>query len=217
MLIGELDQAVVLLAVLDEILAHLADEGARRIGLGIERFRDLVDRVVAVLELLLVDVGVVDAVDIERAQRVVVGDLERLIVLVAQALEEIHVDDGGAGGDDHVDHVVAHQLGIEVHAAAGRSRAGDHQDDGAVLVGQHVVVDLGGAAEVAAGEAHIGHRVDDRARVERLDVDVLDLLRQQFRLAGVVDRGVGRRGLGEGVGHGVSHILPCRRHSKGTR
>ena len=52
MLVGELDEAVVLLAVLDEILAHLADEGAARIGLGLERLGDLEDRVVDVLELL---------------------------------------------------------------------------------------------------------------------------------------------------------------------
>src|SRR3546814_10002469 len=78
---------------------------------------------------LLVDIGVVDAIDVERAQRVVVGDFLRLIVLVAQALEEIHVDDGRAGGDNAVHHVVAHQFRIEVHAAACRGGACDHQKD----------------------------------------------------------------------------------------
>ncbi len=120
MLVGELDEAVVLLAVLDEVLAHLADEGAAAVRLGLEAVGDLEDRVVAVLELLLVDIGVVDAVDVERAQDVVVGDFKRLIVLVAKALEEIHVDDRGAGGDDAVDHVRADELGVQVHAAARR-------------------------------------------------------------------------------------------------
>src|SRR5688572_31223488 len=46
------------------------------------------------------DIGVVDPVDVQRAEGVVVGYLERLIVLVAERLEEIHVDDRRAGGDD---------------------------------------------------------------------------------------------------------------------
>jgi hypothetical protein len=39
---------------------------------------------------------------------------------------------------------------------------------------QHLVVDVGGAREIAAGEAHLAHAIDDRARVEALDVDMLD-------------------------------------------
>ena len=132
MLVGELDEAVVLLAVVGQILAHLADEFAARIGARLERLGDLEDRVVDVLELLLVDVRVVDPVDQQRAQRVVVGHFERLIMLVAEPFEEIHVDDRRAGRDHAVDHVVAQQLGIQVHAAAGRGRAGDHQEDRAV-------------------------------------------------------------------------------------
>src|SRR3546814_15099338 len=63
MLIGELDEAVVLLAVFGEIAAHFADECARRIGLGLERVGDRADRAVAILKLLFVDIGIVDAVD----------------------------------------------------------------------------------------------------------------------------------------------------------
>ena len=40
---------------------------------------------------------------------------------------------------------------------------------------------------IAAREAHLPHRFDDRASVEFGDVDMLDRGRQQFRLAGVVD------------------------------
>src|SRR3546814_4086644 len=50
MLIGELDEAVVLLAVFGEIAAHFADECARRIGLGLERVGDRADRAVAILK-----------------------------------------------------------------------------------------------------------------------------------------------------------------------
>src|SRR5204863_3493582 len=76
-------------------------------------------------------------------------------------------------------------------AAARRGRAGDDEDHRAILVGEHLVVDVGGAAQVAAGKAHLAHRLDDRARVEALDVDMLDGRRQQLRLAGVVGEGVG--------------------------
>jgi hypothetical protein len=63
---------------------------------------------------------------------------------------------------------------------------GDDEEDRAIPVGQHPVVDVGGAAEVAAGEAHLLHRVDDRPRVEAGDVDMLDHCGEQFRLAIVV-------------------------------
>src|SRR3546814_1055361 len=49
------------------------------------------------------------------------------------------------------------------------------------------------AREVAAGEAHLAHRVDDRARVEAGDVDMFDGRRQQLGLAHVVGGGVGVR------------------------
>ena len=105
--------------MLHEIFAHLADEGAARIGLGFKAVGDFKNGVVAILQLFFIDIGVVDPIDEQRAQRVVIGHIERLIMLVAKAFEEIHVDDAGAGGDDAIDHVVAQQFGIKIHAAAG--------------------------------------------------------------------------------------------------
>src|SRR3546814_19729743 len=87
MLIGELDEAVVLLAVFGEIAAHFADECARRIGLGLERVGDRADRAVAILKLLFVDIGIVDAVDIERTKNIIVRNFKRLIVFVSKAFE----------------------------------------------------------------------------------------------------------------------------------
>jgi len=120
----------------------------------------------------------------------------------------------GAGGDHHVDHVVADQLGIEVHAAARRGRAGDDERDRTIRIGEHHVVDFRRAAEVAAREAHLLHRVDDRARVEAGDVDMLDLGRQQLRLAGVVDRGFGHGNLHSSVRAELVEAHPSSR--KGT-
>src|SRR5205085_3381026 len=58
------------------------------------------------------------------------------------------------------------------------------------LVLQHLVVDAGGAREIAAGKAHLPHRVDDRPCVEAADIDMLDGCRKQLRLAGVVGNDV---------------------------
>src|SRR3546814_3823833 len=82
-----------------------------------------------------------------------------------------------------VDHVGAQQLGIEIHASTRRGAARDDEEDRAILVGEHLVVDARRAREVAAGEAHLAHRVDDRARVEAGDVDMFDGRRQQLGLA----------------------------------
>ena len=190
MLVGELDEAVGFLAVHGQPLAHLADEGAAAVGLGRQAVGDFEDRVIGLLERHLVDIGIVDAIDIERAQSIVVGFVERLIMFVAERLKEIHVDDRRAGRDDAVDHVVGEQVRVEVHATARAGGAGDDEEDGAVPVGEHLIVDARRPAEIAAGEAHVLHRVHDRARVEGLDVDMLDLVREQFGLAGVVGRAV---------------------------
>ncbi len=143
---------------------------------------------VAGLELFLVDIGVVDPIDVVLAQDVVVHLAGGLIVFEAQGLEEIHVDDRGAGGDDRVHHAELHHVAVHVHAAAGRGRAGQDQPRRAVLVLDGHGEDVGGAGGVAARERHLAHRVDDRARVEAGDVDMLDDVLQQLGL------GVGSHG-----------------------
>jgi hypothetical protein len=134
-------------------------------------------------QLFLVDVGVVDAVDVEVAQVAVVDVRLGLVVLEAQRLEEIHVDDRGAGGDDHVDHPVLQHVAVDVHAAAGRGGAGERQPGRAVGVLQAHRPDVGGARGVAAGEAHLAHGVDDRPGVVLVDRHVLDGVGQQLGLA----------------------------------
>src|SRR3546814_16763513 len=89
MLIGELDEAVVILAVFGEIAANFADECARRIGLGLERVGDRADRAVAILKLLFVDLGIVDSDDKERTTNNVDSNSKPLIGLVTQACEVI--------------------------------------------------------------------------------------------------------------------------------
>jgi hypothetical protein len=181
--IGGLDQRAGLLGVaFRQPLAHFPDELARGIAARLQAAGDLIDGVVAGLQFFFVDVGVVDAVDVVRAQDVVVHLAGGLIVLEAQGFEEVHVDDRGAGGDHGVDHAELHHVAVDVHAAAGRGRTGQDQPRRAGLVFQGHVEDVGRAGGVARGERHLAHGIDDRARVEAGDVDVLDGRGQELRL-----------------------------------
>ena len=176
-LVAGLDEAVFLHAVtLGEPFANVVEELAAAVGTGLEEVGDVAGSLVASLEFFLVDEGVVDAVDVELAELGVGNDvfLGADVVLVAEGLEEVHVDDGGAGGDDSVDHLVAHHVDVHLHAAGSAGGAGDGEDVGAVLLGQHLAEDVGGAGGVAAGEAHVAHGVDELGAVILLDVNVLD-------------------------------------------
>ena len=166
------------LAVLREVGAHLADELARAVGAGLERVGDLVGGLVADAELFLVDEGVVDAVDHQLAQLgvacavlvLVAGD----VVVEAEGFEEVLIDDVGAGGDDGVDHVVADEVDEDFLQAGGDEGAGEAEDDAAVGVAEHHVVDVGGAAGVARRSRPCGHGIDEGDDVVLRDVDVLD-------------------------------------------
>ena len=80
----------------------LADHGIKTSGvkLDLKAMMGRKDDVVAGLKLFFVNVGVVNAVDIEIAQNTVVRKFRRAIVLEAECFEEIHVDDGRACRDD---------------------------------------------------------------------------------------------------------------------
>ena len=172
------------LTVFAEVGAHLADELAGAVGAGFEGVGDLVGDLVALAELFLVDEGVVDAVDHQLAE---VGVARAVLVLVAgdvvveaEGLEEVLVDDVGAGGDDGVDHVVADEVDEDLLEAGGDERAGEAEDDAAVGVAEHHVVDVGGAVGVTRGVGHVGHGVDQGHDVVLLDVEVLDGALEEF-------------------------------------
>ena len=92
-------------------------------GAGGEGVGDLVGGFVADTELFLVDEGVVDAVDHEFAEVGVSGTVLVLVagdvVVEAEGLEEVLIDDVGAGGDDGVDHVVAYEVDEDLLEAGG--------------------------------------------------------------------------------------------------
>ena len=134
------------------------------------------------LQLLLVDERVVDTVDVQIAQLTVIRELRSAIMTKAESLEEVHVDHGRPGRHDDVDHVVAHEINIDLHAAGGAGTAGDRQNDRAAVVLEHAFVDLARATELARAERHLLIRIDQAARVVRLDVDMLDGTLQQLGL-----------------------------------
>jgi hypothetical protein len=172
------------LAFFDEISPHLVDELAGAVGAGFERVGDLVDGLVADAQLVLVDEGVVDAIDgklaelaVERAVLVLVAGE---VVVEAEGLEEVLIDDVGAGGDDGVDHVVADEVDQDLLETCGDERAGEAEDDAAVGVVEHHVVDGGCAVGVTRGVGHVLHGIDQRNDVVLLDIEVLDGVGEEF-------------------------------------
>ena len=129
------------------------------------------------------------SVDVELAELGVGDDilLGADVVFVTQGLEEVHVDDAGTSADDGVDHLVAHHVDIHLHASGSAGRTGDGEDVGAVLLGDHLAEDVGGAGGVAAGETHVTHGVDKLGAVVLLDVNVLDGFFQEVFLFHCID------------------------------
>jgi hypothetical protein len=131
---------------------------------------------VAVLQLFFINVSIINAVDIIIAQVFIIDEWAALVMLEPQRLEEIHINYRRSGRNDRIDHVVFHKVGVKLHAAACGCRARQRQEDRAFFISEHHIVNFCGLGQVARGERHIGHLVDDRARVERGDVDMLHLL-----------------------------------------
>jgi len=93
---------------------------------------------------------------------------------IAETFEEVLIDDVGASGDDGIDHVVADEVDDDLLQACGDERSGEAEDDAALGVTQHHLVDGGGTGEVARRVGHGVHGIDQCDNVVLLDVDVLD-------------------------------------------
>ena len=96
----------------------------------------------------------------------------------AQAFEEILIDDVRPGADDAVDHPVADHVDEHLLQAGADQRAGQAENDAALVVAQHAVVDVGRPGQIAGRIGHVPHRLDQRHHVVPGDVDVLDGLGQ---------------------------------------
>ena len=87
-------------------------------------------------------------------------------MLETEGLEKIHIHDRRPRGDDGVDHVVLHHLHVDLHTAGGAGAPREGQDDTALLFGKHPVINVGGVGQIAGGEGHPLHSLDDRRCVE---------------------------------------------------
>ena len=123
---GRPDDAVRPQAAVLEVAAHGLDEFPAGVRTRLQGIGDASDGLIARPQLVLVDEGVVDAVDGHVPQPVVVQGRAAQVVAEAHGLEEVLVDDVGAGGDDGVHHVVVHQgtgiEGFEVQVLDGRGQ-----------------------------------------------------------------------------------------------
>src|SRR6185437_5716112 len=171
-------------SVLLQVASHLADELARAVRSGLHRVDDLLGGLVADAELFLVDERVVDAVDHQLAE---IGIARAVLVLVAgdvvaeaEGLEEVLVDDVRSGRDDGIDHVVAYQVDDDLLQAGRDERAGEAEDDAALGVAEHHVIDVGRTRKIARAVGHRSHRVHQRHNVVLGDIDVLNLLVEEF-------------------------------------
>jgi len=133
---------------------------------------DRLDRFVAGLKVILVDKGVVDPVDVELPENLVVHKGRPLVVLETEGLEKIHIHNRRPRGDDGVDHIVLHHLHVDLHAAPGAGAPARVRMTPHFFFGKHPVIDVGGVGQIAGGEGHPLHSLDDRRRVERSDVNM---------------------------------------------
>jgi len=90
-----------------------------------------------------------------------------------QGLEEVLIHHVGARGHHHVHHAGVDQRHQRLLEASGHERSGEREDDGALPVGEHLRTDVRRARQVAGLDGRWPELVDDRAGVERADVDVL--------------------------------------------
>ncbi len=101
-------------------------------------------------------------------------------MLETERFEEIHVDDGRAGRDDGVNHVVAHHVAPDMHAATGRCGPGEGQDDRTIGISHCLLQDARSPRRIARGEGHLFPRIDDHTTIKGGDVDMLDRIGEQF-------------------------------------
>jgi hypothetical protein len=170
------------------MLSDLDQQLARAVRSRLKLIEDFLRGLIADAQLILVDEGVVNAIDRVFAQLAVEHAALELIVgdpvAKAQGLEKILVDHVGAGGDDRIDHIVAQHVHEDFFQPGADERSGQAEDDAALAIAQHAVVNIRGAVQVARGEGHLLHRIDQRDDAAVLgDVEMLDRAVEEFLLA----------------------------------
>ncbi len=96
----------------------------------------------------------------------------------SQSFKEIHVNNGSTGGHDGVNHVVFHQINVNLHTACRGCGTGQGKDNSAIFFSEHPVVNISGVSQIAGGKGHFFHRVDNIHRVDFFNVNVFDFFTQ---------------------------------------
>jgi hypothetical protein len=132
--------------LLPQVFAELVEELARRVRPPLEREREGGDPLVVVAELVLLRVGVVDAVDALRLQRRIVLARRPDVVMTPAGLVQVMVE-VGAGRDETVDVAVGDEVRDDQPQPAGAERARHAEEDRAV-VAEHLLPDAPRGGEV---------------------------------------------------------------------
>ena len=69
---------------------------------------------------------------------------------------------------------MADKIDNHIFQAGGKNGTGQAENDRAIFLAEHRVVNLCGPAEIARGEGHLAHRFDQWDDVVLFDIDVLD-------------------------------------------
>lgn len=174
MFVASLYQGIFFHGVLGEPVSGFPEEFAGGVGTGFEGVGNGFDGAVAVLQFVFVDKGIVDSVDIVFTELFIVDEWCAFVVFVAERLEEVHVDDGRAGGHYAIDHIKAYHIDVDLHTAAGAGAACQDEPVGAAVVVDHPLQDVGGNGRVARGEGHFPHGVDNCRRINFRNIHMPD-------------------------------------------
>ena len=126
------------------------------------------------LQLFLINIGIVDPVNINAAQPAVVNERSSLVVLVSQGFKEVHIYDRGPCGYYAIDHIEPYHVHVNLHTASRAGTSGHCQPVGTILVFDHHLQDVGGTCRIPGRKGHVAHRVYDVERIDLCDVNVFD-------------------------------------------
>ena len=100
------------------------------------------------------------------------------VMMEPERLEEILIDDIGAGRYDGIDHVASQKVGEDALEPGADERPGQAKEDRAIGIAEHAVQDASGSGQLPRAIGQMPHIFHQRHHVVSLDVDMFDFPRQ---------------------------------------
>ena len=100
-------------------------------------------------------------------------------MLVAQRFEEVLVNDISARRHHRIDHVVPDQVDENLLQPCTDQRTGKAQDDPALFIAQHALINRSCPGKVTGAVRHVLHRIHKRDHIMLLDINMLNRLLQK--------------------------------------